>query len=87
MIPSADREGRPRDACLYGSKYSELEDAITQLLVEGGEPARETEAKCTKGPAADRAQPIYLGLQSASAGRIVIAPARAFGSPPSTDTV
>ena len=34
MIPSADRTGRPEEACLYGEEYRQLEDAITDILVE-----------------------------------------------------
>ena len=33
-IPSDDREGRGEEACIYGSEYYELKDAITDLLVE-----------------------------------------------------
>ena len=33
MIPSADREGRKEEACIYGSEYYELEDTITDILV------------------------------------------------------
>ena len=32
-IPSADREGRKEEACIYGSEYYELEDTITDILV------------------------------------------------------
>lgn len=31
-IPSADREGRKEEACIYGSEYYELEDTITDIL-------------------------------------------------------
>ena len=34
IIPSDDREGRDKEACIYGSEYYELEDAVTDLLVE-----------------------------------------------------
>ena len=34
MIPSADREGREEEACIYGSEYYELEDTITDILVK-----------------------------------------------------
>jgi hypothetical protein len=33
-IPSGDREGRKEEACLYGSEYYDLEDAIVGILVE-----------------------------------------------------
>ncbi len=33
-VPSDDREGRKEEACLYGSEYYELEDAVTGILVE-----------------------------------------------------
>jgi hypothetical protein len=33
MVPSADREGRKEEACLYGSEYYELEDILTDILV------------------------------------------------------
>jgi hypothetical protein len=31
MIPSEDREGREEEACIYGTEYYELEDAITHV--------------------------------------------------------
>ncbi len=34
MLSSDDREGRDEEACIYGSEYYELEDAITDLLIE-----------------------------------------------------
>jgi hypothetical protein len=34
MIQSDDREGREEEACLYGSEYYGLEDAIVEILVE-----------------------------------------------------
>jgi hypothetical protein len=34
MIDSSDREGRPEEACLYGSEYYALEDAIVEILVD-----------------------------------------------------
>ena len=34
MIPDEDREGDGDEACLYGSTYYELEDAITELLCD-----------------------------------------------------
>jgi hypothetical protein len=33
MVPSADREGRPEEACLYGSEYYALEDAVVGVLM------------------------------------------------------
>ena len=40
-LPSADREGKEKEACIYGSEYYELEDEITDILVkEAREPAR-----------------------------------------------
>jgi hypothetical protein len=44
MVPSKDREGRPEEACLYGSEYYALEDAVVGILMRdfGGE----TEEKC-----------------------------------------
>ena len=33
-VPSDDREGREEEACLYGCEYYELEDAVTDILVE-----------------------------------------------------
>ena len=32
MIPSADREGREEEACIYGDAYYELEEGITEIL-------------------------------------------------------
>jgi len=32
VIPSADRTGRPEEACLYGDAYWRLEDAITDIV-------------------------------------------------------
>ncbi|MBR2301267.1 MAG: hypothetical protein IKA41_04870 [Bacteroidaceae bacterium] len=39
VIPSSDREGEPNEraegeACLYGEPYTELEDAVTDILVK-----------------------------------------------------
>ena len=34
VIPDEDREGDEDEACLYGSTYYELEDAITELLCD-----------------------------------------------------
>ena len=34
MIPDEDREGDEGEACLYGSTYYELEDAVTELLCD-----------------------------------------------------
>lgn len=34
MIPSADRTGRPEEACLYGEEYWCLEDTIADMLAE-----------------------------------------------------
>jgi hypothetical protein len=34
MIQSDDREGREEEACLYGSEYYGLEDAIVDILME-----------------------------------------------------
>ena len=38
MIPSEDREGRKEEACIYGTEYYELEDVITDILVEETRP-------------------------------------------------
>jgi hypothetical protein len=35
MVPSADREGREEEVCIYGAEYYLLEDAITDILVKG----------------------------------------------------
>ena len=35
MIPSADCEGREEEACIYGTEYYLLEDAMTGVLVKG----------------------------------------------------
>lgn len=35
MIPSADREGREEEACIYSAEYYLLEDTITDILVKG----------------------------------------------------
>ena len=32
QIPSQDREGKPEEACLYGSEYYEIEDEVTDIL-------------------------------------------------------
>lgn len=34
LVPSADREGRPEEACLYGSEYYALEDGVVGILME-----------------------------------------------------
>ncbi len=33
-IPSADREGNEREACLYGEEYWRMEDAILDILMD-----------------------------------------------------
>jgi len=38
MIPSENREGREEEACIYGTEYYELEDVITDILVEETRP-------------------------------------------------
>jgi len=59
MIPSADREGGEEEACLYGTEYYLLEDAITEILVEETRRARKGSrntlgAECVVGkPASD----------------------------------
>ena len=40
MIPSEDREGVEGDACLYGSEYYSLEDAVKDILVDETRPRR-----------------------------------------------
>ena len=35
-LPSGDREGREEEACIYGTEYYELEDAIADILVREG---------------------------------------------------
>ena len=35
MVPSKDREGCEEEACIYGTEYYLLEDAITDILVKG----------------------------------------------------
>ena len=34
VIPSADRTGRPEEACLYGEEYWRTEDAIVDILTD-----------------------------------------------------
>jgi hypothetical protein len=34
MIPSADRKGLRREACLYGSEHYALEDGVVDILME-----------------------------------------------------
>jgi|GEM_PF-2833826 len=34
MVPSDGREGGEEEACLYGTEYYELEDAVVGLLME-----------------------------------------------------
>ncbi|MFH0979941.1 MAG: hypothetical protein V2A79_00180 [Planctomycetota bacterium] len=34
MIPSADREGGEEEACLYGTEYYLLEDAVVGILMK-----------------------------------------------------
>lgn len=34
LIPSADREGREEEACIYGSEYWRLEDTFTDMLAK-----------------------------------------------------
>lgn len=43
MLPSADREGREEEACIYGTEYYLLEDAITDILVKGSKRVRKTQ--------------------------------------------
>ena len=38
MIPSEDREGREEEACIYGTEYYELEEVITDILIEETRP-------------------------------------------------
>ncbi len=46
MIPSDDREGREEEACLYGTEYYELEDAIVGILAsEPPQPIASDEAR------------------------------------------
>ena len=40
VIPSPDRSGGPEEACLYGSTYYALEDAITAILAKVPKKAR-----------------------------------------------
>lgn len=35
-----DREGRKEEACIYGTEYYELEDVVTDILVEETRPRR-----------------------------------------------
>jgi hypothetical protein len=59
-IPSLDREGRSEEACLYGSEYYSLEDAITAILQEtcntGGknQDARPRKARASSAKPTDR---------------------------------
>ena len=46
MIPSADREGREEEACIYGTEYYLLEDAITDILVKGSRRAHGMPQTC-----------------------------------------
>ena len=43
MVPSADREGGEKEACLYGTEYYLLEDAVVGILMKeiGGEAEEE----------------------------------------------
>ncbi|MEK6677577.1 MAG: hypothetical protein AABZ47_18230, partial [Planctomycetota bacterium] len=34
LVPSADREGQPDEACLFGEENSRFEEAITAILME-----------------------------------------------------
>lgn len=34
QIPNEDRTGASDEACLYGSTYSDIEDEITEILVD-----------------------------------------------------
>ena len=34
-VPGEDREGREEEACLYGTEYYALEDAVVGILMEG----------------------------------------------------
>jgi hypothetical protein len=36
MVPSKDREGRPEEACLYGSEYYAFEDGVVGAVMWGG---------------------------------------------------
>jgi hypothetical protein len=35
MVPSADREGRLEEACLYGNEYYALEDGVVDVMRGG----------------------------------------------------
>ena len=55
-VPSENREGRDEEACLCGCEYYELEDAVTETLVEemGGERCCSMAGVC-EGERRDRA--------------------------------
>ena len=58
-IPSDDREGREEEACLYGSAYYELEDAVVGVLMEelGGDGGYANPRLC----AGDRSNRVVIG--------------------------
>jgi hypothetical protein len=48
-IPSADREGREEEACIYGSEYWRLEDTITDMLAKALKKERKRARERMKG--------------------------------------
>jgi hypothetical protein len=64
MIPSVDREGCEEEACLYGSEYYALEDAVVGILMEElGAVASDEQA----GAISDEARAAVTTMQKAMA--------------------
>jgi hypothetical protein len=51
LIPSADRQGREEEACIYGSEYWRLEDTITDMLAKALKKERKRARERMKGKA------------------------------------
>jgi hypothetical protein len=49
LIPSADRQGREEEACIYGSEYWRLEDTITDVLAKALRKERKRARERMKG--------------------------------------
>lgn len=55
VVPSNDREGRPEEACIYGTEYYELEDATTGILMEAAGRQKKPPTRSIRGRPNDHA--------------------------------
>jgi len=80
MIPSVDREGREEEACLYGSEYYGLEDAVVSILMEelaaGTKPEDAAEKSAEAGAAVEEMQ---KAMAAAPEGLAAVGPAKMRG--------